>query len=81
MRSNKATLSIRIRRIRNRILRSKHLVWRIKHDIKRIEKEIERNEQLRRCMAMGYLYAGPTRYPRPLENGIMRGPDEYAQGY
>lgn len=63
MRSNKATLNIRIRRIRNVILRRKHLVWRLTRGIERLNKELARNEQLQRVIA----------------SGAMRGLDKYAR--
>ena len=68
MRSNKATLTIRIRRLRNVYLRRRHLIWRIKRGIEKINKELARNEQLQRVMAKGlmsYYSAGTVLYERP----------------
>jgi len=53
MRSNKATLNIRIRRLRNVILRAKHSVRRY-----------QQIEQLQRVMAKGYFAAGTVLYPK-----------------
>ena len=65
MRSNKATLNIRIRRLRNVILRAKHSVRRYRQDVTRTQWEIDRIEQLQRVIAKGYFAAGTVLYPKP----------------
>lgn len=88
MRSNKVTLNIRIRRLRNRILRRKHLIWRLQHRSKAEEAFFSRffgtpippPETTLQWAARqpDYIYAGPTRYPKP---NLQNSPDGYAEGY